>query len=148
MPLSAKEVQILNNYMDCLRYDAGYMIYGNNRYGRLCIYSCATNEVVTYSWLKTNLDKYLGLKLHKKIASFTDEYRFEDSYMFHCKRYGNIYIVANHLDDIYNSALKHKDYKTAELINKAISDRDNLIETRVGNGTNKSKHREIYLKAS
>jgi hypothetical protein len=83
------------------------------RIGRICIYSAFSFNIVTFSWLKLDIKKYLGS------ANTCNKYS-KQVHFFYCKNYKKIFIYNQDLYYLYASALKHKDYKSAFCFKKAI----------------------------
>jgi hypothetical protein len=83
-----------------------------SHYGRIYFADPASLEILTYSWLDLDLHCYLGQSItpHSQIC------------FFYCNKYKRIYLDKRDLDYLHNSALRHKEYKTAKIFKSAIDD--------------------------
>jgi len=69
------------------------------RIGRICIYSAFSFNIVTFSWLKLDIKKYLGS------ANTCNKYS-KQVHFFYCKNYKKIFIYNQDLYYLYASLNK------------------------------------------
>jgi hypothetical protein len=102
-------------------------IEDNESGGFFLFYSAETLKLITKSWLKLDLTSFLGRAI---LHPFTHRNPYLDEYTrckhlshvcyFKCKKLGNIFLDEDHVQDLYERAILHNEYKMINILKAAL----------------------------